>query len=330
MWQRRSRKPRVTRRTAPPSRRFETRSRSATSTSFSTRQRSTSCTTPTTVVRGLSRRLFRRSSPRRRVSTCSSRCERIPWRSSIASPGACRDSSRTHSDSIGSTVRPRGPRSWGLPIATRELAGVRVEIEPELVERVLDEVGAGRIETALAGRGSIEGVEDTARIEAPYLQLVMQRLWEEERKAGSSILRAVHVREPGRRAAHRRGALRERHGRLVARSEGHRRTALRPSRHAVGHEDRPRAVGSRRLRRASRSTSFGRYSRSSPIEGSCGHSTRAAPSATRSSTTSSRSPWSPGARVTRPSGSSNGSRRHPTDDIGNCSRSSSWAPSCSR
>ena len=70
-----------------------------------------------------------------------------------------------------------------------ELTGVRVEIEAELIERVLDEVGAGRIETALVGRGSIEGVEDTARIEAPYLQLVMQRLWEEERRAGSSILR---------------------------------------------------------------------------------------------------------------------------------------------
>ena len=72
-----------------------------------------------------------------------------------------------------------------------ELTGVRVEIEPELVERVLDEVGAGRIETALAGAARSKASRTTARIEAPYLQLVMQRLWEEEREAGSSILRAA-------------------------------------------------------------------------------------------------------------------------------------------
>ena len=69
-----------------------------------------------------------------------------------------------------------------------ELTGLRVAIEPELIERVLDEVGIGRIEPALGGRGAIEGADDTARIEAPYLQLVMQRLWEDERGAGSDVL----------------------------------------------------------------------------------------------------------------------------------------------
>ena len=69
-----------------------------------------------------------------------------------------------------------------------------VAIEPELVERVLDEVGAGQIEPALGGLGAVEGSEPAARIEAPYLQLVMQRLWEEERAAGSDALRARDAR----------------------------------------------------------------------------------------------------------------------------------------
>ena len=67
-----------------------------------------------------------------------------------------------------------------------ELTGEPCRVEPELVERVLDEVGAGQIEPALGGLGAVEGVESAARIEAPYLQLVMQRIWEEERAAGSS------------------------------------------------------------------------------------------------------------------------------------------------
>ena len=70
-----------------------------------------------------------------------------------------------------------------------ELTGSDVAVEAELVERVLEEVGAGQIEPALGGLGAVEGVVDGARIEAPYLQLVMQRLWEEERLAGSDLLR---------------------------------------------------------------------------------------------------------------------------------------------
>ena len=46
----------------------------------------------------------------------------------------------------------------------------RVTAEPELVEAVLDGSGSG------------------GRIEAPYLQLVMQRLWEEEHRRGSRML----------------------------------------------------------------------------------------------------------------------------------------------
>jgi WD40 repeat protein len=70
-----------------------------------------------------------------------------------------------------------------------ELTGERVAIEPALVERVLDEVGAGQIEQAHGGLGTVESTEPAARIEAPYLQLVMQRIWDEERAVGSNVLR---------------------------------------------------------------------------------------------------------------------------------------------
>jgi WD domain, G-beta repeat len=71
-----------------------------------------------------------------------------------------------------------------------ELTGVGVSVEPALVERVLDEVGAGQIEPALGGLGAVDAGDSGARIEAPYLQLVMQRIWDEERAGGSNALRA--------------------------------------------------------------------------------------------------------------------------------------------
>jgi WD40 repeat protein len=78
-----------------------------------------------------------------------------------------------------------------------ELTGESVTVEPRLVERVLDEVGTGAIEPPLGGLGAVEGAEDGARIEAPYLQVVMQRLWEDERAAGSGVLRAATLERLG-------------------------------------------------------------------------------------------------------------------------------------
>ena len=71
-----------------------------------------------------------------------------------------------------------------------DLTGTAVDVEPELADRVLDEVGAGQIEPALGGLGAVEGGDSATRIEAPYLQLVMQRIWDEERAVGSHTLRA--------------------------------------------------------------------------------------------------------------------------------------------
>jgi WD40 repeat protein len=69
------------------------------------------------------------------------------------------------------------------------LAGTAVVVEPALVEAVLDEVGTGQIDLSLGGLGTVDGEAIGSRIEAPYLQLVMQRIWEEEQAAGSNVLR---------------------------------------------------------------------------------------------------------------------------------------------
>jgi WD40 repeat protein len=78
-------------------------------------------------------------------------------------------------------VRPL--ERWG------ELEGENVVAEDTLVERVLDGVRAGRIELGPGGLAVVEQNGSSRGIEAPYLQLVMQRLWDVERGTGSSTLR---------------------------------------------------------------------------------------------------------------------------------------------
>jgi WD40 repeat protein len=67
----------------------------------------------------------------------------------------------------------------------------QVQIEPALVETLLDQVQTGRVTVGESGLGMVEGTGSAAeeRIETPYLQLVIIRLWAEEMAAGSLVLR---------------------------------------------------------------------------------------------------------------------------------------------
>jgi WD40 repeat protein len=65
----------------------------------------------------------------------------------------------------------------------------KVEIEPALVEAVLDQVAAGKVELGRSGRGAPGNGAAAERIEAPFLQLVMTRLWDAEADGGSRTLR---------------------------------------------------------------------------------------------------------------------------------------------
>jgi hypothetical protein len=74
----------------------------------------------------------------------------------------------------------------------------RVAIEQELVETLLDEVSTGRVQLARGGAGGVDGSSPgRARIETPYLQLVLSRLWQEEAREGSRLLRLETLRRLG-------------------------------------------------------------------------------------------------------------------------------------
>ncbi len=72
-----------------------------------------------------------------------------------------------------------------------------VEIEHELVDVVLEQVVAGKVDVRQSGRGAVTTGEATVRIETAYLQLVMYRLWEAERSVGSRVLRLETLRRLG-------------------------------------------------------------------------------------------------------------------------------------
>ncbi len=57
--------------------------------------------------------------------------------------------------------------------------GSRIEIEPALVDAVLEQTRTGQVVVGEAGRGGVERAGGD-EIETPYLQLVMTRLWAEE------------------------------------------------------------------------------------------------------------------------------------------------------
>ncbi len=76
-----------------------------------------------------------------------------------------------------------------------------IEIEPALVEAVLDQVRTGEVVVGQGGQGRVNGGNGARRrreeIETPYLQLVMATLWAHERKQMSRVLRLSTLQELG-------------------------------------------------------------------------------------------------------------------------------------
>lgn len=67
-----------------------------------------------------------------------------------------------------------------------------MSIEDELVERLIEDIQVEKLMIGQGGRGVVEktdGTEEDVRIEAPFLQLALTRLWNEERSQGSQTLR---------------------------------------------------------------------------------------------------------------------------------------------
>jgi WD40 repeat protein len=76
-----------------------------------------------------------------------------------------------------------------------------IEIEPQLVEAVLDQVRTGELLAGQSAPGTVEhgngARADRDEIETPYLQLVMSNLWAHERARGSHVLRLATLTELG-------------------------------------------------------------------------------------------------------------------------------------
>jgi hypothetical protein len=73
----------------------------------------------------------------------------------------------------------------------------KVGIEPELVEAVLKQVRVGQVVLGEAGRGVARPPDSASQIETPYLQLVLKRLWREEQRADSPVMRLKTLEELG-------------------------------------------------------------------------------------------------------------------------------------
>ena len=76
----------------------------------------------------------------------------------------------------------------------------QVFLEPELVNQVLAQVRAGAVQLPTAGSGTVAPAakeRDEARVEAPYLQMVLIRLWREDVAGGPGVLRAATLERLG-------------------------------------------------------------------------------------------------------------------------------------
>ena len=77
-----------------------------------------------------------------------------------------------------------------------------VTIEDDLVSAVLDQVRAGRVTFQAEGHGAVRAAngadgESDSQIETPYLQLVMEKVWEREMAEESHVLRRSTLAEMG-------------------------------------------------------------------------------------------------------------------------------------
>lgn len=79
--------------------------------------------------------------------------------------------------------------------ARRGEPDLMMDIEPELVGALLNEVQIGRVTVSpQAGKGQLS---ETSRVETPFLQMVLMKVWNAERAARVSILRAATFQRLG-------------------------------------------------------------------------------------------------------------------------------------
>jgi WD40 repeat protein len=78
-------------------------------------------------------------------------------------------------------------------------AKVAMAVDPELVAELLDQVRTGHVAVSPDGvrLSAPDAAGNTGFIEAPYLQLVLTRIWEQERRLASGVMRRATLDELG-------------------------------------------------------------------------------------------------------------------------------------
>ena len=78
----------------------------------------------------------------------------------------------------------------------------QMSVEPALVEAVLEDLSSVKVSSNQAGQGLVNQKlrDESAPIETPFLQVVLTRLWDEEIKEGSNVLRLETFIKLGRAA----------------------------------------------------------------------------------------------------------------------------------
>lgn len=76
-----------------------------------------------------------------------------------------------------------------------------VSIEPELVDALIKDVRAGKLSISQGAAGGVEdrndSVDSDVRVEAPFLQLILTRLWDQEIRQGSHVLHLKTLNDLG-------------------------------------------------------------------------------------------------------------------------------------
>lgn len=73
----------------------------------------------------------------------------------------------------------------------------KIEIEDQLVTEVLNQVKTGEVQLVEAGRGDRDLGSGDTKVETPFLQMVMTRLWKAEMDQGSNVLRVQTLKQLG-------------------------------------------------------------------------------------------------------------------------------------
>jgi hypothetical protein len=94
-----------------------------------------------------------------------------------------------------------------IPLFCEQYGCPEILVEPELLQAVLEQVQIGQL--SFSDEGGHLDAPGERRIQAPYLQLVMMRLWKEEQEANSGVLRRETLKRLGESTAIVRNHLNE-------------------------------------------------------------------------------------------------------------------------